>query len=38
MSCVPCIKKVYTAALIAEIGQIKQFENQSKFAKYTVLI
>ena len=34
---VPSIEKVYTAGLIAEIGQIERFEDQTKLAKYAGL-
>lgn len=34
---VPGIEKVYAAGLIAEIGQIERFEDQTKLAKYAGL-
>lgn len=34
---IPGIARVYTAGIIAEIGQIERFENQAKLAKYAGL-
>ncbi|WP_316479530.1 transposase, partial [Enterococcus faecium] len=34
---IPGVGKVYAAGLIAEIGQIERFEDQTKLAKYAGL-
>jgi len=34
---IPGIGKVYSAGILAEIGQIERFENQAKLAKYAGL-
>ncbi len=37
LTSIPGIGKVYAAGLIAEIGQIERFEDQTKLAKYAGL-
>ncbi|MGM0209062.1 transposase [Enterococcus sp. DIV0421] len=37
LTSVPGIGKMYTAGLIAEIGQIERFKDQTKLAKYASL-
>ncbi|BDP75992.1 hypothetical protein EfmAA242_02200 [Enterococcus faecium] len=37
LTSIPGVGKVYAAGLIAEIGQIERFEDQTKLAKYAGL-
>ncbi|BCZ32611.1 hypothetical protein GVanDAA620_05010 [Enterococcus faecium] len=38
LTSIPGVGKVYAAGLIAEIGQIERFEDQTKLAKYAGLL
>lgn len=38
LTSIPGIGKVYAAGLIAEIGQIERFEDQTKLAKYAAYV